>query len=162
MGRQRDSKGKFLPSHNGTNTRLYGVWCAMKERCSNPHNKRYANYGGRGIKVCDEWLHDFSVFEAWSKANGYADKLTIDRIDGNGNYEPSNCRWVTQTVQNRNYSRNHNITYNGETHCIADWGTITGINRATILFRLKSGKPLEEVFSKFDGRSKRRGGSKLL
>lgn len=161
MERERNKKGQYLSIHGGTNTKLHNVWCAMRERCNNPHNKRYTRYGGRGIRVCEEW-NNFLAFQKWSEANGYSENLTIDRIDNSGNYEPSNCRWVTQKVQNRNYSRNHRITYNGETLCIAEWSEKTGINRATILYRLQNGKPLEEVFSKYDGRSKRRGRNKLL
>ena len=127
----------------------------MKERCGNPHNKRYNRYGGRGIAVCDEWAKSFSAFRVWAMHSGYADGMTIDRIDGNGNYEPSNCRWATRAEQNRNYSRNHLITYHGNTKCIADWADETGINRATILFRLNAGKPLDEVFLKTDGRTTR-------
>ena len=153
--RQRTVTGQFTKIHGGAHTRLYNVWCCMRERCKNPHNKRYDRYGGRGIKVCSEWDHDFAAFRDWSNANGYQEGLTIDRIDCDGNYEPGNCRWVTHKVQNRNYSRNHFITYHGETKCIADWADETGINRATILFRMKQGKPLEEVFSKVDGRATR-------
>lgn len=126
----------------------------MKERCNNPNNKRYKNYGGKGIKVCEEWM-SFENFRDWSLQNGYDEGLTIDRIDCNGNYEPSNCRYVTTKVQNRNYSRNHLITYQGKTQCIADWADETGINSGTILFRIKRGKTLDEVFDKEDGRSKR-------
>ena len=134
----------------------------MKERCNNPHNKRYGRYGGRGIAVCKEWAESYESFRKWSEESGYREGLTIDRINNSGNYEPGNCRWVTQKEQNRNYSRNHKITYNGETLCIADWSEKTGIGRATILWRLQNGKALDEVFSKNDGRSKRRGGNKLL
>ena len=153
--RERNAKGQFTRIHGGEKSRLYRVWCGMRDRCRNPHNKRYERYGGRGISVCDEWDKDFAVFRKWSQEHGYEEGLTIDRINGDGNYEPGNCRWVTTAVQNRNYSRNHFITYHGETKCIADWADETGINRATILFRIKQGKPLEEVFSKEDGRSTR-------
>ena len=155
MERERNSKGQFKPMHNGKKTKLYRVWCGMKERCSNPHNKKFQHYGGKGIKVCDEWIHNYSAFHEWSMANGYKEGLTIDRINGDGNYEPSNCRWVTHAVQNRNYSRNHNITYQGETHCIEEWSEITGIKSGTILWRVKDGKSLEEIFKKTDGRSTR-------
>lgn len=74
----------------------------MRARCNNPNNPKYDLYGGRGISVCEEWLHDFAQFRDWAMANGYRDDLTIDRIDCDGNYEPSNCRWATVTEQNRN------------------------------------------------------------
>lgn len=79
-----------------SNTRLYNIWGCMKQRCCNPRNPRYGRYGGRGIMVCDEWLHSFEKFKEWSISNGYEDGLQIDRIDNDGNYEPNNCRWVTR------------------------------------------------------------------
>lgn len=151
---RRDERGRFTSDFRRKDERLYGIWCAMKERCYNSHNKSYVRYGGRGIIVCDEWKNDYLSFRSWANSNGYDEGLTIDRIENNGNYEPSNCRWVSTKIQNRNYSRNHNITYKGKTQCIADWAEETGVNRATILFRLNSGKPLEEVFSNTDMRRK--------
>lgn len=150
--RQRDSKGRYMPIHNGKHTKLYRVWCGIKERCNNPNNKKYYRYGGRGITVCEQWQDDFDSFRSWALSNGYEEGLTIDRVNNDDNYSPDNCRWVTRREQNRNYSRNHMITYNGKTQCISDWEAETGINRATILFRLKSNKPLEVVFDSRDRR----------
>lgn len=120
----------------------------------NPHNKSFRRYGGRGISICQEWL-DFAVFRSWALASGYAEGLTIDRRDNDGNYEPGNCRWVTTREQNRNYSRNRMLTFNGKTQCVRDWAHELGINSATILFRLKSGKTTEEALAKIDLRSLR-------
>lgn len=151
MNRKKNADGTFRKSHGMTRTRLYRVWCGMKERCSNPNNKSFERYGDRGINVCDEWMK-FEPFMNWSLSNGYGEGLTIDRINNDRGYSPDNCRWVDYKTQNRNYSRNHIIEFNGETHCISDWSDITGINRATILWRLKAGKPLEEVLKKGDNR----------
>lgn len=81
---------------------LYSVWLGMKSRCLNPRNSAYANYGGRGIKVCQDWMDDFSAFFGWAMARGYERGLHIDRMDSDGDYEPGNCRFVTQAENNRN------------------------------------------------------------
>lgn len=94
-------------THGKTNSRLYNVWNCMKQRCGNPNNHNYKEYGERGISICDEWKCSFEAFEKWSLENGYnpnakRGECTIDRIDVNGNYEPSNCRWVSMKVQSKN------------------------------------------------------------
>lgn len=131
-------------THNKGNTRLYDIWCAMKQRCYYEKNNRYKDYGGRGITVCDEWLHDFQAFYDWAMANGYADDLTIERKDVNGNYKPSNCEWITKEAQARNKRNSRIIEHNGETHTLAEWSRITGISRKTILYRYNHGLPLFE------------------
>lgn len=94
--------GNNRRKHGLWGSRLHRIWGAMKTRCHNPKSPRYNDYGGRGITVCDEWLNDFKAFYDWAMSHGYADNLTIDRKNVNGNYEPSNCRWATVQEQNQN------------------------------------------------------------
>lgn len=136
-GCDRISKNaKRMITHNMYKTRIYKVWEDMKSRCDNPHNNRYKNYGGRGITICNSWRENFLNFYEWAINNGYTDKLTIDRIDVNGNYEPSNCRWATPKEQANNRTNNHRITYEGKTLTITQWSEITGINRDALYHRL--------------------------
>lgn len=107
----QELRAKRSRKHGKRRSRLYGVWTSMKIRCYNPRNNRYKYYGGRGITVCDEWLHDFQAFYDWSMANGYDEnaprgKCTIDRIDNDKGYSPDNCRWVDMKVQSSNKSSN--------------------------------------------------------
>ena len=91
--------------HGMTKTRLYRAWSAMKQRCMNSNTEKYDRYGGRGIKICGEWVEDFVAFKNWALSNGYKDSLEIDRIDNDGDYEPNNCRWVSRAIQARNTTR---------------------------------------------------------
>ena len=116
----------------------------MKQRCYNPNKPQYKDWGGRGITICDEWLNDFMAFYDWAMSNGYQDNLTIDRIDNNKGYEPSNCRWVDHKIQNRNKRNNRNYTINGETHCLTEWCEILGLNRGTVKNRLRYGWSIEQ------------------
>lgn len=108
--------------------RLSNIYRGMKRRCYSPKARNYKNYGGRGITICDEWLSDKSSFMNWAIKNGYEDNLTIDRIDVDGNYEPSNCRWSTVHDQVRNTRRNVHIKFNGDTYVITDLAKTLGID----------------------------------
>lgn len=107
-------------THGQSKTRLYKIWIDMKRRCNDEWRRAYKYYGGKGITYCPEWEH-FESFYEWSMSNGYNENLSIDRIDSNGNYEPSNCRWVDSFVQANNTTRNHKITFNGKTQTLSEW-----------------------------------------
>ena len=153
----RDEVRKTInKTHGMTKTRIYKIWDMMRQRCNNPNDTAYAYYGGRNIKVCKEW-DDFLVFYDWSVKNGYDDKLTIDRIDNNGNYEPSNCQWATLLEQANNKRNNFLITYLGKTQTVPQWARETGIGKDTIYRRLKrygwdAGKALTQPARKWTHR----------
>lgn len=121
--------------HGGVGTKLYNSWRAMKERCTNPHAENYPSYGGRGIRVCEEWL-DYEIFMSWALTHGYKPGLTIDRVDMNGDYTPENCRWINQRQQCNNKRNNRRITFNGRTKTLSEWASEVGINKGTILNRI--------------------------
>lgn len=131
--------------HHLRHTRIYNIWTGIKSRCLNKNHKDYQLYGKRGIKVCDDWKNDIRAFYSWSIENGYKEDLTIDRIDPNGNYEPSNCRWVTMKEQQRNRRNNVLLSYNGETHCVSEWAEIRGLKVQTIFALLRNGTPVENI-----------------
>ena len=151
---QKKKASDSLTKHGETDTRLYNVWCAMKRRCNNSSVPEYKNYGGRGIKVCDEWNREYGEFKEWALREGYDDNLprgvcTLDRIDVNGNYEPDNCRWVTQKHQMNNVRYNVNIEYGGCNHTLAEWANIFGIKYATLRERIFNyGYTFEEAVTK--------------
>lgn len=132
---QKKQTSKATRTHGREPKRLYSIWSNMKTRCYNKNTECYRNYGGRGIKVCDEWKK-FEVFRDWALSNGYSDDLTIDRIDNDGNYDPSNCRWATDDEQRNNTRRNHFLEYQGEKLTIKQWSVIVGISDKTIRDRI--------------------------
>ncbi len=101
--------------------RLYAVWGGMVGRCTNPRNKKYSRYGGRGISVCEAW-RDYAVFREWATANGYGNDLEIDRIDNDGNYEPGNCQWLTKSENSRKKVSEEKAA--GVNHGQRIWGTL--------------------------------------
>lgn len=141
---------------NGTKDKKYGtrirnIRIGMMDRCYNEKSKNYHKYGGRGIYVCEEWCDKkFGLinFYNWSITNGYADDLSIDRVDNDGPYAPWNCRWANKSEQANNRRSNRFLEYMGEKHTIAEWSKIIGINRATIYKRIKKNLPINKVLQK--------------
>ncbi len=142
-------------THSQRHTFLYEVWKSLRQRCNNPKHASYYNYGGRGITICEEWNKSFQSFYDWAYANGYSlehqkdevKKLTIDRIDVNGNYEPNNCRWVDRKTQARNTRITKFITFKGQTKPIVEWCEIYGIKRNSFDIRIKCGWSIEEALT---------------
>src|ERR1700756_1600251 len=122
--RQREANIKHGASIGRKVKRLYNIWQHMRDRCRNPNNEWFKNYGGRGISVCEEWAGSecYPAFEEWALANGYADTLTIERIDYDGNYEPKNSTWIPKSEQSDNRRINVWLRAFGETKFIKDWG----------------------------------------
>lgn len=135
-----------MKTHGKRNTRLYRIWANMKTRCYNQKDPHYKNWGARGIRVCDEWREDFSAFYSWAMSNGYAEDLSIDRIDNDKGYSPENCRWATSEEQKENkQSPVRKISYGGETLTISEWTSRLGLGKETIRERLKKGWTEEEA-----------------
>jgi len=134
--------------HGKSKTKIYHIWQAFKDRCYNQNNKHYMNYGGRGIKVCEEWKNDFNAFHDWAMANGYKDGLTIDRINNDGNYEPSNCRWASVKEQQNNRRCTVFITYNGIMKPLQEWADELGISRDTLMKRKRNGWCEKDIIEK--------------
>lgn len=136
-----------LLKHGETDTRLYIIWVSMRERCYNLNSSYYKDYGGRGISIAKEW-DEFLSFKEWALSHGYSDDLTIDRIDVNGNYEPSNCRWATILEQNNNKRNNIRIEYHGVIRTASEWGRELGIKSSEIRRLYHKGYSLEQIIRK--------------
>mgnify|MGYP001624221728 FL=1 len=137
---KKDLGRKQLTKHGMCSSRIAIIWYRMKERCYCITNSSYKNYGGRGIKICDEWLNSFESFYDWAMKNGYKDNLSIDRIDNNGDYCPENCRWATRLQQSRNRRSNIHVEYNGiEYSTLTELCDVLGIPYKTLYSRKKNG-----------------------
>lgn len=123
--------------HNLSKHPLFHIWTGMKTRCYNEKDKSYKRYGGRGIKMCDEWKNDFLTFYNWAINNGWKKGLINDRENNDGSYCPDNCRFITDAVSVRNRSNNINLTFNGVTKCITDWANEIGICTPSLKKRIK-------------------------
>ena len=147
-----DCSRKANAKHLMTNSRIYHVYQSMKGRCCNPNNPQYSNYGGRGIKICQEWLEDSGSFIKWAYATGYDDiadymQCTLDRIDVNGDYCPENCRWINNKEQARNKRDTRYMIYRNEKKSVMEVSEITGIKASTIKYRLDNGYSDDEAIS---------------
>lgn len=128
--------GKDNYKHGLSATRLYNIWRGMKLRCLVKNEINYKDYGGRGIKICDEWKDNFISFKEWALTNGYKDNLTIDRIDVNGNYCPENCRFITNLKQQNNRRNNRFYTFNNKTQTISEWSRELNIEKSVLRNRI--------------------------
>lgn len=142
--------------HGMSNTRLFRVWWGMHQRCKNPKVAYYKNYGGRGISVCDEW-QEFGPFYEWAMANGFIEsksgkECSIDRIDSDGNYEPSNCRWVTNREQQKNKKTTKLYCFDGKSQLISEWAKEFGVTESMIRNQIWRGKTPSEVLSRYKNR----------
>ena len=143
----KDELSKQRAKHHGAGTRLYRIWRNMKERCYNPNNTYYKNYGGRGITICEEWRNNFSIFQSWAFSTGYEDNLTIDRINNDKGYEPNNCKWATRMEQSKNLQKNIILEYNGEKHTMAEWSRKLNIPYMALCHRIERGWDVERALS---------------
>jgi hypothetical protein len=134
--------------HGGNGSRLYNIWQHMRGRCERPTDAAFDRYGGRGITICVEW-RDFATFAQWAAENGYSDGLSIDRIDNDAGYFPSNCRWASAKTQSRNRGDYNNIlTYQGKTACLAEHAEDAGISATTVWERIyRRGWPVERALT---------------
>lgn len=135
--------------------KLYGTWKQMRQRCSCPYNAHYKDYGGRGIRVCEQWDKSYRAFREWAHKNGYDTGLTIERINNNKGYSPDNCKWVTIQEQQFNKRDNRLITINGVTKTLTEWARDCGVNRKTIDKRLRIGWEGESLISPPDQRKRK-------
>jgi hypothetical protein len=141
-----------VTTHGLKKTRLYVIWRDIKARCFNPNDRGFKNYGAKGIIMCVEWRSDFKAFYDWSMANGYDENAprgvcTIDRIDNSKGYCPENCRWIDNLAQQNNRTNNRLLTYNNETHSVAEWSRILDISRYALYARLKKGWLVERTLT---------------
>lgn len=143
----KDNQRRAKITHNLSSHRLYNIYHKIIARCYKSNNKSYKDYGARGIIMDKGWKKDFVSFYNWAINNGYQDNLSLDRIDVNGNYEPSNCRWVTSKIQNNNKRSNFMVTIYNRTQTLSEWCTEKGLNYNVVLSRLSRGWSLEDAMT---------------
>lgn len=143
-GCYRKERGPGNKRHGYTDTRTYKVWLSMRQRCLNPNNPAYSNYGGRGVSIAPEW-DSFEQF--WADMGDVPDDMSIERIDNDGNYEPANCRWATRLEQGRNTRKCRPITFQGVTKTITEWAEQFGIEKSTLSQRIRNGWDMERALN---------------
>lgn len=144
LKRERMASLKARKTHGRSRSPIYGIWCKMRDRCENPKNKDYPKWGGRGISVCARW----KKFENFLSDMGERpERMTIERLDNDGDYEPSNCKWASRKEQAWNTSRNRYFEINGESLILSEWARRLGTSTDTIDFRLKAGWPIEKALT---------------
>lgn len=134
--------------HGSRRSRLYVIWTEVKQRCCNPNNKNYHNYGGRGIELCSDWIDNFQNFKTWAETNGYKEEIlpngknkwTLDRIDVNGDYCPKNCRWITMQEQFRNKRDTIKVKYKGKSYTLMELSEIYNVSYDRLLYRIVEAK----------------------
>lgn len=136
---------KAKSTHGKSKTRLYNIYYHIINRCYRKNEPNYENWGGRGIKVCNEWKDDFMTFHNWAIDNGYREGLSIDRIDNDKGYSPDNCRWTTNKQQSNNRRSNIFLEYEGKTQTIMQWSEELGNKYGTMIARYHAGWPAKEI-----------------
>jgi hypothetical protein len=131
--------------HGLTHSRIYNIWISMRSRCNYVGDVAYKNYGGRGIKVCQEWNNDFQAFYDWAMLHGYTDKLTVDRVDPNDDYCPQNCRWSTMKEQQNNRRNNRRIVYKNKPYTVSQLAEKLNLSRNALVWRLDNGWEEDEI-----------------
>lgn len=144
---QKETASILFREHGFSRSKFSATYSNMIQRCFNPNHPKYNTYGLRGITVCKEWREHPVSFYNWASSSNYEEGLSLDRIDNDGNYEPSNCHWVTIKAQQNNMRSNHYITYKGETKSISQWAVTLGLHPTTLTHRLKNGWTEEETVS---------------
>lgn len=148
---QAAANGRATATHGMRHSRLYMVWSGMKSRCLNTKAHNWSSYGGRGIRICDEWMN-FEPFRDWALSYGYSRGLSIDRIDNDGHYEPGNCRWADVVTQANNRRSCVMVEIEGVMKNIAEWARLSGLSQEVIQQRIKSGWESNRLLSEVDCR----------
>lgn len=148
LQRERISSAEKI--HGMSHSKIHQVWLGIKQRCDNPNHGAYKNYGGRGIKICDEWHNSFEAFIAYvASLPHYGEKgYTLDRINNSIGYQVGNIRYATRIEQNRNSRHVRPLTFDGRTQCLQAWADEMGVGRNTLTRRLRNGWSVEDALSK--------------